>query len=160
MGKMSKGFTSPERKRGFTMETEIRGRVKTEATIESLHDIYASQHALISADQIRRIVVPDALVDDGTMLLSLPLSLIRRLGLAATKSRHVARGSAPVVKYDPVRLTIMGRDCTMEVLEALEGAPVVVGRIALLNLDLVVDQAASKLTGNPAHGGEWVLEMY
>jgi hypothetical protein len=142
------------------MAAQTVGRATAEATIESLMDLYASQHGLITADQIRRVVIPDALVDDDTMLLSLPSSLIRRLGLRATKSRHVFRGRAPAMVYDPVRLTIMGRDCTMEVLEAPDGEPVVIGRIALLSLDLVVDQAARKLTGNPAHGGEWVLELY
>ena len=142
------------------METETTRRVLTEATIESLYDIFASQHDMIPADRVRRVVVPDALVDDDTMLLSLPSSMIRRLGLATTKSRHLPRGGVPAVVFDPVRLTIMGRDCTMEVLKAPEGAPVVIGRIALLSLDLVVDPCNHKLTGNPAHGGEWVLELY
>jgi len=142
------------------METQTMGRVTAEATIESLMDLYASQHGQITVDQIRRVVVPDALVDDDRMLLSLPSNMIRRLGLTATKSRHVPRGRAPEVVYDPVRLTIMGRDCTMEVLEAPDGEPVVIGRLALLSLDLVIDLAACKLTGNPAHGGEWVLELY
>jgi hypothetical protein len=142
------------------METETTRRVLTEATIESLYDIFASQHDMIPADRVRRVVVPDALVDDDTMLLSLPSSMIRRLGLAATKSRHLPRGGVPAVVFDPVRLTIMDRDCTMDVLEAADGAPVLIGRIALLSLDLVVDHCNHKLTGNPAHGGEWVYEMY
>ena len=142
------------------METQTMGRVLTEATIESLYDIFASQHGLIPAERVRRVVVSDALVDDDTMLLSLPSSMIRRLGLAATKSRHVPRGRAPAVVFAPVRLTIMGRDCTMEVLEAPDGERVVIGRIALLSLDLVVDHCNHKLTGNPAHGGEWVYELY
>ncbi len=94
------------------------------------------------------------------MLLLLPSRLIRRLGLAPTGARHVRRGGAPAAMYDPVRLTIMGRDCTMDVLEAPEDAPVLIGRIPLLHLDLVVDPAACKLIGNPAHGGEHVYEMY
>jgi predicted aspartyl protease len=142
------------------METQTLERVTAEAIIESLMDVYASQHGLVTAGQIRRVVVPDALVDDDAMRLSLPSSLIRQLGLTATKSGHVTRGGVPAVVYDPVRLTIMGRDCTMEVVEAPDGEPVVIGRTALLSLDLVVDPAARKLTGNPAHDGEWVLELY
>jgi len=142
------------------METETKGRVLTEAAVESLYDLFASQQGLITADRVRRVVVSGGLVDDNTMLLSLPSSMIRRLGLAATKSRHLPRGGVPAMKHDPVRLTIMGRYCTMEVLEAPDGAPVRIGRIALLSLDLVVDHCNRRLTGNPAHGGEEVYELY
>lgn len=142
------------------MEKATVGHVLTEATIESLKDLYASHSGLIPAHQIHRVVVPDALVNSDTMLLSLPSSMIRRLGLVPTGARYVPRGGAPAVMYDPVRLTLQGRDCTMDVLEAPEGAPVQIGRIPLLHLDLVVDLATYKLTGNPAHGEEHVYEMY
>jgi hypothetical protein len=37
---------------------------------------------------------------------------------------------------------------------------VLIGQIPLENLDLVVDLHARRLTGNPAHGGEQVFELY
>ncbi len=142
------------------METETMGAILTEATIESLTDLWEIQAGIRKADQARRIVVTDALVDADTMLLSLPSSMIRRLGLLRTESRRVTRSGASATMYQAVRLTIMGRECTMDVLEAPDGAPVLIGQIPLVHLDLVVNPHERKLTGNPAHGGEHVYEMY
>jgi hypothetical protein len=61
--------------------------------------------------------------------------------------------------YDPVRLTIMGRSCTTDVLEIPDGTPVLIGQSALVQLDLVVDLQNRTLIGNPAHGGEQMLEL-
>jgi hypothetical protein len=37
---------------------------------------------------------------------------------------------------------------------------VLIGQVPLELLDFVVDPRAQKLIGNPAHGGEQMLEMY
>ncbi|HZW31853.1 MAG TPA: hypothetical protein VFF52_14165 [Isosphaeraceae bacterium] len=58
------------------------GRVLTEATIESLEDLWAAKRGLIPAGQVRRVTIADALVDTGATLRSLPTGLIHRLGLA------------------------------------------------------------------------------
>ncbi len=62
--------------------------------------------------------------------------------------------------YEAVRLTVMGRNCTMDVLEVPDGVPVLLGQIPLEHLDLVVDPCSRTLIGNPAHGGQHVYEMY
>ena len=41
--------------------------------------------------------------------------------------------------YETVRLTIQGRDCSMDVLEVPDGVPVLIGQIPLEHLDFVVD---------------------
>jgi hypothetical protein len=48
-----------------TQEPRPMGRVVTEITVESLKDLYAAEQGLISADQVRRLVIPDAVVDRG-----------------------------------------------------------------------------------------------
>ena len=40
------------------------------------------------------------------------------------------------------------------------GVPVLVGQIPLEGLDFVVDLANQRLIGNPAHGGEHIIELY
>ena len=92
----------------------------------------------------------------------MPTSLIRQLGLVQTGTRHVTSsvGPAQAAIYEAVRLTVMGRNCTMDVLEVPDGVPVLLGQIPLEHLDLVVNPHEHKLTGNPAHGGEHVYEMY
>lgn len=138
------------------------GRVLTEATIENLEDLWDVKRGRLSADQARRIVVPDALVDTGATLLSMPTRLIQQLGLARTGTKRLisSAGDVQAGMYEAVRLTIMGRECTMDVLEVPDGVPVLIGQIPLEHLDLVVDLRNRKLTGNPAHGGEHVYEMY
>jgi hypothetical protein len=45
-------------------------------------------------------------------------------------------------------------------MEVPEDCPVLIGQVPLELLDLVVDPAGQQLIGNPAHGGEQVLELY
>jgi predicted aspartyl protease len=144
------------------METATMVRVLTEATIENLKDLWAVEQGLRTADQARRVTVPDALVDTGATLLSLPTGLVRQLGLAQTSTKRVT-GSGGVTQaglYEAVRLTIQGRSCTMDVLEVPDGVPVLIGQLPLEHLDLVVDLRNRQLIGNPAHGGEHMYELY
>ncbi len=144
------------------MENTPMGRVLTEATIENLKDLWAVEQGLRTAEQARRITIPDALVDTGATLLSLPASLVRQLGLVQTSMKHVTccGGLTQAGLYEAVRLTIQGRACTMDVLEVPDGVPVRIGQLPLEHLDLVVDLRARQLIGNPAHGGEHVYELY
>jgi predicted aspartyl protease len=144
------------------METATMGRVQTEATIENLEDLWEVKRGLRPPDQARQVVVPDALVDTGATLLSLPTRVIRLLGLAQTGSKHVtsSAGLTEAGMFEAVRLTIQGRSCTMDVLEVPDSVPVLIGQIPLEHLDLVVDLRSRQLQGNPAHGGEHVYEMF
>jgi predicted aspartyl protease len=116
----------------------------------------------LPADRVRRVTVTDALVGTGATLLSLPSHLIRELGLAKRGTRRVTSsiGSGQAAIYEAVRLTIQGQDCTTDVMEVPDNVPVLIGQLPLENLDLVVDLRGRRLTGNPAHGGEHVIEMY
>lgn len=138
------------------------GRVVTEATFENLKDIWDAERSLLAPEQVRRITVPDALVDTGATLLSLPTRLIRQLGLAPMYRRRVtsSTGGEEATAYEAVRLTIQGRSCTMDVMEVSDDVPVLIGRLPLEHLDLVVDLRSRSLIGNPAHGGEHVYELY
>ena len=144
------------------METETMGRVLTEATIESLEDLWAEKRGLCPPDQVRRVTVSDALVDTGATLLSLPTRLIRQLGLKEQYKKRVTSsiGLAEAGVYDAVRLTIQGRTCTMDVMEVPDNVPVLIGQMPLEQLDFVVDLRSRSLIGNPAHGGEHMFDLY
>ena len=103
----------------------------------------------------------NALVDTGASTLSLPTKIIEKLGLEKVGERTVitTKGPSTTTKYEAVRLTIMDRDCVVEVLEVPDSVPVLVGQVPLELLDLVVNPSAGTLTGNPEHGGEHVLEL-
>ena len=47
------------------------GRVTTEVSISNLRDLYEADQGRLGADQVRRIVVKDALVDTGASTLAL-----------------------------------------------------------------------------------------
>ena len=138
------------------------GRVTCEAIIENPEDLWAVKKQLIPASMARRVVVPDALIDTGATLLSLPKSLIQQLGLEKVVDKRVKTSAGDVIAgmYSAVKLTIQGRTCTMDVMEVPDSVPVLIGYIPLEHLDFVVDPKAQKLIGNPAHEGIHTYEMY
>jgi len=138
------------------------GRVTTEAKVTSLRDLYQSESGQLPADQVRQVTIPDALVDTGATTLSLPTRLIQQLGLrrVSAKRTNTSAGTAETWLYDAVRLTIQGRDCSIDVLEVPDTTPTLIGQIPLEMLDLVVDPRGGRLIGNPAHGGEHIFELY
>ncbi len=137
------------------------GRVLVEATFENLEDLLAAEKGLISSDQVRRVIVADALVDPDAAYLSVPARIIGQLGLRKSDTRHIrtARGIVEASFYGPLELTIQGRASHLDALEVPDG-PVVIGHIPLLDLDFAVDFESRSLIGNPAHGGERMCESY
>jgi len=144
------------------METDAMGRVTVAAKIENVADLMLVEKGVLPVEQVHCVEVGDALVDTGATALSMPKSLIDKLGLMPFRSR-VARTSAGLVEfqvYGGVRLTVQGRECHLDVVELPEGSPVLIGQVPLELLDFVVDPRNQCLIGNPAHGGEQMIEMY
>lgn len=77
----------------------------------------------------------------------------------AERGKKRSTGSGEGAMYDAVRLTIRGRECTMDVIEVPDSVPVLIGQLPLEHLDFVVDPRSRTLIGNPAHGGEHVYEL-
>ena len=144
------------------MDQNLVGRVTTEAKIESIKDLWAIEQGLKPPAEARVVVIPDALVDTGATLLSLPSSLIQKLGLKQVLTKRITSSIGPgeAAMYEAVRLTIQGRFCTMDVMEVPDGIPALIGQLPLEHLDLVVDLRSRSLIGNPAHGGEHIYELY
>ncbi len=145
-----------------TVGPGVMGRVLTEALVENFEDLFAVKKGQLQVDQVRRIEIQDALVDTGATLLSLPSWMIQQLGLSKVRSKRIttSKGLSDADMYEPVRLTIQGRSCTMDVMEVPDDVPPLIGQIPLEHLDFVVDLRSQKLIGNPAHGGEHMYEMY
>ena len=144
------------------METKEMGRVLVVATVENLKDLWDADRGMLEQDKVRRIVIPDALVDTGATGLSLPARLIQQLGLPqrGTKRVRTTGGDRQSAVYEAARLTIQGRDCTVDVMEVPNSVPALIGQIPLEFLDFVIDPRSQTLIGNPAHGGEQMLEAY
>ena len=143
------------------MEPDM-GRVITRAVVENLGDLVEVERGSRSSGDLRRVTVDDALVDTGATTIALPTRLIRELGLTKVyeKQAKSTRSVGPVSVYEAVRLTIEGRFCSVDVMEVPDDVPVLIGQVPLEMLDLVVDLQGRRLIGNPAHGGEHVLELF
>ena len=138
------------------------GKVIVPARIENIVDAYKVLQGELLAEKSRFVEIPDALVDTGATGLSMPRALIERLGLSLLRHRK-ARTSAGTVElrvFGTVRLTVQERDCSCDVTELPDDCPVLIGQIPLEMLDFVVDPGGQQLIGNPAHGGEHIIELY
>ncbi len=144
------------------MGTGTLGRVTVSARIENVAELFLVDRGQLAPDQVHRVEVGDALVDTGATTLSMPRSLIQQLDLTPLRSRtaRTSAGLSTFQIYSAVRLTVQGRECTIDVAEVPEGCPVLIGQVPLELLDFVVDSSSQRLIGNPAHGGEQMLEMY
>jgi predicted aspartyl protease len=144
------------------MGTELVGKVLVKAKIENFGDLENSERGLLPPDQVRSIEVDDALVDTGASTLLLPARYIQKLGLRKFRSRPARGVGGPVAMsmYAAVRLTIQDRECYLDVGEISDDLPVLIGQIPLESLDFVVDPKGQRLIGNPAHGGEHIMEAY
>lgn len=137
------------------------GKVFACAKIQNLEDLYKAHQGLLAADQVRTLDVTDALVDTGAIGLMIPTRLLPALGLRPTRllqGRSVS-GTFGMQVFEAVRLTIQGRECTVDVHEIPDPNPILIGQIPLEAMDWVVDLTGRQLIGNPAHGGQHVAEV-
>lgn len=137
-------------------------KVLVRAKIENLEDSFAVHKGLIKPEEARSIEVTDALADTGASTLMLPKRFISRLGLRYLQTRPARGlgGSLKVAIYSAVRLTIEGRNCTLDVAEIDDRFPVLIGQIPLEMLDWVVDPIGQRLIGNPEHAGEETIDVF
>lgn len=124
-----------------------------------LHEVRAGHRR---SEEVRQLELTNALVDTRSLFLSLPRGHIEQLALQhfGTRKARLLGGIVSVNVFGIVVLAIQGRDCRLEVVEAPEGSPALIGRIALDSLDLVVDPINQCLIGNPAHGGEEMFDLF
>lgn len=136
------------------------GKVVVRAKIENLDDLYQAERGQLAADKVRTVDTPDALVDTGATGLMVPTRMVNALGLRRLRSRSaMAVGGATTIQVrQAVRLTIQGRDCTLDVHEVGDHLTVLIGQMPLEALDWVVDCQGQRLVGNPAHGGEHMVD--
>src|SRR4051812_30833769 len=136
------------------MGSETMGKVLVSAKIENSGDLYMADRGLLAVDQVHKVEVSDALVDTGATNLCLPKRHIQHLGLSPLRPRRARTSAGPVILQvnGAVRLTVQGRECTIDVTEIPDDCPVLIGQVPLELLDFVVDPKGQRLIGNPEHG--------
>ena len=155
------GMTRKERRMRIS-RTEEMGKVVVKAKIENLEDLFKVEQGQLERSQVRVVEVDNALVDTGATTLLLPKKHIDQLGLRSFRTRHARGlgGSLQIPMYSTVRLTIQGRDCSLDMGEVSDDFPVLIGQVPLELLDWVVDPRGQKLIGNPDHGGEQMVDVF
>ena len=138
------------------------GKVTVSARIENIGDLFAVHRGTLSPEGVRAVEVEGALVDTCATGLLMPKSMLASLGLDFRRTRGAISSAGPIEVrvFDTVRLTVQGRDCPVDVIELPDGCPILIGQIPLEAMDFVVDANSRRLIGNPAHGGEHVIELY
>ncbi len=144
------------------METTTMGRTVVPAKIENLEDLFGVMKGTLKPQDVRFVETPDALVDTGATRLSLPTRMVDQLGLRRLRKRPVRTSAGYIEAHvcDAVRLTVQGRECTVDVAEAPDFNPVLIGQVPLELLDFLVDPVNQRLIGNPEHGGEQMFDMF
>ncbi len=132
------------------------GRVLTAVKVSNFGDV------LTDRAEVRSIEIGDALVDTGAAMLSLHRDQIEELGLRFLRKVRVktANGSPERNVFGVASVEIQGREGEFDVLEVPDDVPALVGYLVLEQLDLVADTSARKLIANPAHGGEYAVDLY
>ena len=132
------------------------GKILVDLIVSNFGDI------IIGRENIRTIEIKNALVDTGAAMLNIHKEQIDRLGLMFLRKIKVktANGTAERNVYGVARTEIMGRESEFDVLEVPDDVPVLIGYIVLEQLDLVPDTSNKRLMPNPAHNGEYALDLY
>lgn len=138
------------------------GRVTVAGVLENQFDLYEVSQGRLAPEGVRRVEVPNAMVDTGAKMLSLPQNLINQLGLQFIQNREVltTAGHREVATYGLVRMTLQGRDAPLDVAALPDECPVLIGYIPLEQLDFVVDPIRQRLVGDPFHKGENLIDMF
>ena len=137
------------------------GKVTVAARVENLEDLFAANRGRLAPEAIRHVEIADAVVDSGATQLSMPMTMLESLGLIYLRTRRAITAAGPVEArvFGTARLTVQGRDCPVDVTELPDGCPVLVGQNPLEGMDFVIDLPARRVIGNPALGGEHILEL-
>ncbi len=143
------------------MQITVRGKVQIPIRVENLGDAINVTRGFFKAEFIRAVEVPDALVAPGTSCFALPARIVKELKLQrrGTRKARTAEGFAFFGVYEPVRIYVLDRDCSIDVIKVPDGCPVLLGTLPLKLLDLVVDEANGRLIGTPDHDGHPLVDL-
>lgn len=144
------------------MEIDTMGKVLVTAKVENLDDLFEVSKNQRQPEAVRGVTIADAMIDTGATMLLMPKRYIQQLGLKQFRSRsaRTASGKFEFGVYGMVLLTVQGREARIEVGELDDELPMLIGQIPLEILDFLVDPQGQRLIGNPAHGGEQMIDVF
>ncbi|MGI8835449.1 MAG: clan AA aspartic protease [Pyrinomonadaceae bacterium] len=140
---------------GNTLMGEVRVKVK----LTNAGDEVLVRRGLLPADQIRSYEA-DALIDTGAVRSVLPTHVVQLLGLAIVgkaRATYANDAAEDVDVSEVVGINLLGRRTTEEML--VLGSDVLIGQTVLESLDLHVDCMNQRVTGNPAHPDQPIINI-
>ena len=123
------------------------GHVDTTITITNAIDQARAEAGEIDEAAVRSVTLDGVLVDTGATHLSLPASLVARLGLRPLRelTMSTAAGPRPTRLLQDAVLTVLGRSSPMPVLELPEGVRPLLGVTPLEVLGLQPNMVKRRL---------------
>ncbi|MDR0551723.1 MAG: hypothetical protein LBG72_06865 [Spirochaetaceae bacterium] len=130
------------------------GLVRDKITITNSGDIAKARAGFINNDDIRRVTVT-ALADTGALMLVIPETIRKELGLFIEKqvSTSLADGSKKICGLtEPVNIEWQDRLASCQAWVVPEDCNVLLGAIPMEAMDIMVDPGRRQLTG--IHGDQ------
>lgn len=143
------------------MQVAVRGHIRVLCRIENLGDFLNMRRGFFGPEMVHAVEIPDALVAPATSCLALPARYIAQLKLQRRETRktRTSSGFAFFGVYEPVRLLVLDRECSVDVLKVPDECPVLIGELPLRLLDLTISADGRSIVGNPAHDGHMMAEL-
>lgn len=137
------------------------GKVMTKVRLMNLSDWLEKEQGKLRPDQVRSLEL-EMCVDTGAANSAIPEEVVEALELPRSEKKYPVRLADGTVRHlhtVPVAFGILGREehCGFYVLP--RGTTPLLGQVPLEVLDLVVAPSTGEVTTNPAHGGQWILDM-
>lgn len=137
------------------------GKVMTKVKLMNLSDWLQKKQGILRPEQVRSLEL-EMVVDTGAAMAAIPEDVVEALELVRSESNipvRLADGSVRQFDIAGVAFQILGREghCGFFVLP--RGTTPLLGQIPLEILDLVVAPRTGEVTTNPAHGGQWIMDL-
>jgi predicted aspartyl protease len=138
------------------------GKVTTQITITNRLDEGMAEQGLLPADQVRKVILDDVLVDSGATTLSLPINIIQQLGLVPLREvlTKTAAGYQRSLIYQDAKISVMGRSGIFQCLELPGGDDPLLGVIPMEDLGLEPDFQKQELRLLPMEPGNTYYMAY
>jgi clan AA aspartic protease len=137
------------------------GKVMTKVKLMHPNDWWYKQWGRLRPDQVRSLEL-DMVVDTGAVMAAIPEEVAEALELPRRnykKPVRLADGTVRELEVVGVAFEILGREEQSSFLVLPPGTTPLLGQVPLEILDLVVTPSTGEVTTNPAHGGQWILDM-
>lgn len=119
------------------------GKVIAKLKVTNEADLLLQRHGALNRKP--RTAEVDAVVDLRVISFRLQHRIAEALGIGVSR---------------PARLELMGRSCLANVTIVGDNQPNILDRLALMEMDFVIDPKKRRLIPNPEHGGQQMSEEY